>query len=194
MILGLFPFGFVSALALSMCPLFSSVEELQRFLAESVLHTYHCFSMGAPCQLEQLHSFKCLSNILRYRNQNCCARQMGVQDISTYTSTAECIPKYLQESLLYLPDIPNLITYSKPFQVYQCFDMKSGLEQGLGRVFASCSFHAMLGRRLQMNSQRIQALSNNRFTANHRCSGQSEAARRQETEHHESLICSITLA
>jgi hypothetical protein len=103
-------------------------------------------------------------------------------------------PQYLQESLLYLPDIPNLIRYSKPFQAYQCFHMKNGLEQGLCRVFASCSFHATPGRRLQMNSQKIQALSNNSTTANHRCSGPSEAARRQETEHHESLICCITLA
>jgi hypothetical protein len=112
--LGLFPFGVVSALAMSMCPVFSSIEELQK-------DTYHCFSMGAPIdadlrQLEQLFSFKRVSNILRRLFARICfARQMGMQDISPYTSTVEFIPTVVVRVIAILP------RYFKYDQIFQNF-------------------------------------------------------------------------
>jgi hypothetical protein len=91
--------------------------------------------------MEQFHSFKCVPNILRHLfARNCFARQMGVQDISTNTSTLESIPTVVERVIAILPDNPDLIRYSKAFQVFQCFHTKSGQEQGLGRAFASFFF------------------------------------------------------
>jgi hypothetical protein len=195
MTLGLFPFlGLFLQLRCRCAPCFRVLRNFKNSYLKVVLHTHHCFSMGAPRQLEQLHSFKRVYDILPHLLQGTVVPSDGLQEITTYTSTVECIPTLVARVIAMLP------RYSKSDQIFQNFPgipvfyTKRGQEQGLGRAFVSCSFHATPGRRLQMNSQRIQAPSNNRITANHRCSGLSEPARRQETEHHESLICCITLA
>jgi hypothetical protein len=123
-----------------------------------VLHTYHRFSMGAPRHLEQLHSCKRDSDILPglHLLQGAVVPSDGLQDITTYTSTVECIPTVVARVIAILPRYSKSDQiYFKTFQVSQCFHTKSGQEQGLGRAFVSCSYHATPGRRLQMNSQRI---------------------------------------
>jgi hypothetical protein len=127
--------------------------------------------------------FKRVPNILRHLllARNCCVLQIGIQDISTYTSTVECIPTVVERVIAILP------RYSKSDQIFLSFPgipvfshekrSRTGARQSFCQLFFPTP-----GRRLQMNSQRIQAPSNDTITANQRCSGLAEAARRQETE------------
>jgi hypothetical protein len=169
---GLFPFfGFVSAVALTMCHLFWSVQELQNrsaplgvlrpkprwgrawspiwffyfleFLLQVVLHMYHCFSMGAPRRLKQLLSFKRVSDILRHLLQGTVVPSDGLQDITTYTSTVECIPTVVARVIAILPRC------SKSDQTFQNFPgipvfshekwSRTGARQSFCQLFFPCN-------------------------------------------------------
>jgi hypothetical protein len=103
--------------------------------------------MGAPRQVEQLHSFKRVSDIPRHLfARKCCARLMGIQEISTYTSMIVCIPTVVARFIAILPGYSKSDKIIQTFQELQCFHSKRGQEQGLGKAFATCSFHATSGK------------------------------------------------
>jgi hypothetical protein len=63
---------------------------------------------------------------------------MGLQDITTYTSTVECIPTVVARVIAILPRYSKSDEiFFKTFQVIQCFHTKRGQEQGLGRALSA---------------------------------------------------------
>jgi hypothetical protein len=84
------------------------------------------------------------SNILRHLlARHCCARQMGIQDISTYTSTVECIPTVVERV------IAILSRYSKSDQIFLSFPgipvfshekrSRAGARQSFCQLFFPCN-------------------------------------------------------
>jgi hypothetical protein len=121
--------------------------------------------MGAPRELEQLHSFKRVSEILRHLWQGTVVPLDGLQDITTYTSTVECIPTVVARGIAILP------RYSKSDQIFQNFRIipvfshekwsRTGARQSFCQLFFPCNAWQTTSNELQ----RIQAPSNNRIKA-----------------------------
>jgi hypothetical protein len=155
--------------------------------------------MGVPRQVEQLHSFKHVSNIPRHLfARNCRARQMGIQDISTYTSTVVCIPTVVARVFAMLP------RYSKSDQILQNFPgtpvflhekwSRTGARQSICHLFFQCNAWQGHGRRLQWTHKGYKHLQTTESQLTSDVQDFQNLQEGKKLKHHESLIYCITLA